>query len=158
MAKPRVGIAPTSLDIAYFAGIIDGEGSIMLMHHPAASGKHRWEYWAPRVTVSNTKRELMDWIIDRFGGAVTIGINRKPNQRDHLIWIARVADVRAILLAIRPFLVLKGRQADIVLSYISTHRLVGRRGHDKGLIEQRRTWAAEMKALNQRGRIQNATS
>jgi len=143
----------TETERAYLAGIIDGEGSIMLIHHPPyATSGHRWEYWVLRVSVANCDMRLIDWITDKFGGGFSTGINHRPNQRDAFMW--RIDNRRCIpiLQAVMPYLLLKRRQAEIALEFAETHRLVGRKGHPAEMIERRRLWAQEMKALNRRGR------
>lgn len=47
---------PTDVEIAYLAGIIDGEGSLGCYDI------------GPRLTISNNCKELMSWIRGRFGG------------------------------------------------------------------------------------------
>jgi len=46
---------------AYIAGIIDGEGSIMLTKF------HSNQFPAPCVTVASTSYELLEWIKNRTG-------------------------------------------------------------------------------------------
>jgi len=45
----------TELELAYLAGIIDGEGSIMLLKY------HKSEYPSPCISISSTDIELLEW-------------------------------------------------------------------------------------------------
>jgi hypothetical protein len=149
MAKPPLG----SGEWAYLAGVIDGEGSIMLRHHPPrAESKHRWEYWEPTMRVFNSDRRLMDWLTEHFGGGVSLARNNREQQKDCWIWSARTREIAELLTGLRPFLLLKAEQADVVLEYYATYRHMGRRGHPPALVERRREMAAMVKELNRRGK------
>lgn len=52
----------TEQDWAYFAGIIDGEGSIVL--HRDRRNSRVWG----EIQVYNTSEDLINWLLDRFGG------------------------------------------------------------------------------------------
>ena len=58
------------VQIAYLAGIIDGEGSIMLSKY------HHSEFPCPCISISSTDLELLEWIRDKIGAG---RINRKKN-------------------------------------------------------------------------------
>lgn len=58
------------LEIAYLAGIIDGEGSIMLSKY------HKSEYPSPCISISSTDLELLEWVKNKIGSG---RINRKKN-------------------------------------------------------------------------------
>jgi hypothetical protein len=58
------------VQIAYLAGIIDGEGSIMLSKY------HQSEFPCPCISISSTDLELLEWIRDKIGAG---RINRKKN-------------------------------------------------------------------------------
>lgn len=60
----------TNTEIAYLAGIIDGEGSIMLSKY------HHSEFPCPCISISSTDLELLDWVRDKIGSG---RINKKKN-------------------------------------------------------------------------------
>jgi hypothetical protein len=98
----------TNEEWAYLAGIVDGEGSIGLYIN---SNGHQ-----PTISVGQKREILIDWILERFPGTKVVlenyGIYRwTTSARKHLI---------PILEGIRPYLVMKGPQADIVLEYLAT--------------------------------------
>lgn len=60
----------TNTEIAYLAGIIDGEGSIMLSKY------HKSEYPSPCISISSTDLELLEWVKTKIR---TGRINKKKN-------------------------------------------------------------------------------
>jgi len=137
---------------AYLAGIIDGEGSIMLMHHKPEPGNRKWEHWQLRISISNTDIRLIHWLEARFpDSGHTTCRNVRNGQRSAFQWYAGSRKALPVLDAAFPYLVLKRRHAEIAYAYIATHKLVGRRGHPPETVSARRTLAEELKALNRRG-------
>ena len=143
----------TSEEWAYFAGILDGEGSIMLIHHFPRVGNNKYEFWQPTVRVSNTDERLIYWLQERFEGSHIFLRNNRPQQRDAWAWQARTAEISHILEGAMPYLILKWEQAEIVLEYCATHKYVGRRGHPPEMVARRRKMAERLKELNRRGRV-----
>jgi hypothetical protein len=62
------------LDAAYIAGLIDGEGTITL------SRKHRNEYRQLAVSISNTERVLLEYVLQTVGAGK---ITRKRIRQSH---------------------------------------------------------------------------
>jgi hypothetical protein len=62
------------LDAAYIAGLIDGEGTITL------SRKHRNEYRQLAVSISNTERVLLEYVLKTVGAGK---ITRKRISQSH---------------------------------------------------------------------------
>jgi hypothetical protein len=62
------------LDAAYIAGLIDGEGTITL------SRKHRNEYRQLAVSISNTERVLLEYVLQTVGAGK---ITRKRISQSH---------------------------------------------------------------------------
>jgi hypothetical protein len=96
---------------AYLAGILDGEGSIMLYK------THQNTHPAPVVSVTTTDRELADWLKDNFGGQI---VNQKIYQAHHKqAWVWKVTNQKAlaVLLLARAYMKIerKGRKADLLL-------------------------------------------
>jgi hypothetical protein len=100
-------------DLAYFAGIIDGEGCFCLHNH----GTHRF---GAQLQVGNTDPRLLEWIQSRFGGSVNM--ERRTNKAHKPVWrwIAHVDNLTELITAILPFLIVKRDQADLMLAYRRT--------------------------------------
>jgi hypothetical protein len=97
-----ISIPNSPVTLAYAAGIVDGEGTIGVVHQ---GGRRR-----PMVTVTvvNTSREVIDWFTSEFGGKVYLRNNPRFGSKQIYTWtIARLRDVQAFLQAIRPYLIIK---------------------------------------------------
>lgn len=137
---------------SYLAGIIDGEGCIMVIHHkPSSKSGHRWEYWTLRVSVCNTNKLLIDWILERCGGNFQISVSKIKTYKDTYTWRVDSKRAKPILELILPYLILKKDQALLALEMISTSKLVGCKGHARETIELRRSISIKIKSLNRRG-------
>lgn len=93
-------------DLAYFAGILDGEGCITII-----SSEERLRV---RMYVTNCGRGLMDWLVEKFGGRVYARI--ADSGKTVYSWVAQEASIGPILVAARPYLKVKHEQADIAIS------------------------------------------
>ena len=110
-------IEPLQTDLAWAAGIVDGEGSICLIkcHRQDEYGlRYGWDL---RVDVGNTDPRMLIRLRAIFGCG-GIGPNSKDNRPNRLPswgihWHGNNA--AEVLRLIRPFLVIKGEQADVAL-------------------------------------------
>ena len=144
-----------TLSAKYLAGFVDAEGSVRL-------AKVRPEGWnpqyGPRVSVCNTNRTVVEDIQRAFGGILTNQPARTLGWKDayQLVWIGR--RVEPLLLAIRPHLRIKRRQARILLQFIG-HRRKTRQGRvgrsfarlPDGVMAYREAIFVRMRKLNARG-------
>lgn len=108
---------------AWLAGLIDGEGSIMLVKRAYAkkqqSNKKHAHYRAI-VSICNTNYKLFDALTSNTGICRIYehrvnGPADRPRARRMWTWRMVATDIRHWLPLIRPFLVLKGEQADLLL-------------------------------------------
>jgi len=100
--------------LAYLAGIIDGEGCISFS---ISKGRIR-----PFVGVSNTKRELIETIRSWLRIRKTIRKARR-SVRHKYVWdiqITRYADVKALLEKVKPYLIIKKKQCDLMIKYCTS--------------------------------------
>ena len=133
-------------ELAYIAGIIDGEGSISIRKH----SNRNWYEYQLRVDVKLTDQEIPYWFQELFGGGVCfrapIG-NRKP------AWQWTITDIKAanFLSSVQPYLHIKSEHCKIVLEFQETKRHVGYRRSEVDVIIQEGAWA-KMALLNHRGK------
>lgn len=102
---------------AYFAGIVDGEGTISLNK---GGKKNRREQIVPSLSVFNTNEKLFKWIELVISSRVTHSRQRTRTKGHKQIYEWKTTScltVAQILGAILPFLVLKRRQAELVMEY-----------------------------------------
>lgn len=105
----------TSTELAYLAGIIDGEGSFSLKRRRDQSGM-----WPSQLCVGNTDMRLMDWLKSHFGGNFSIETRPNPKHKPVGRWTASAKDIAPIVQAVLPYLVIKKSQAELILAYRRT--------------------------------------
>lgn len=101
---------------AYLAGIIDGEGSIMLTRF------HRNEYHSPCVSIASTDLELLEWVKSTIGsGKITSKKNyNEEKHKDSYTYTIIYDDAIKLLKDIEPYLVIykkKSRAQHIISKY-----------------------------------------
>jgi hypothetical protein len=99
----------SNTDLAYLAGIIDGEGSIMQIFR---TRKH--PVWA--IKCNMTDRPIIEWL-HSFGGTFHIRPSRDPGRfKEQYEWdMHRQLDVQAMLTALLPYLRVKHDKAKAAL-------------------------------------------
>ncbi|MBS4803933.1 MAG: LAGLIDADG family homing endonuclease [Clostridium sp.] len=103
----------TETEKAYIAGIIDGEGSIMLQKI------HKNEHPAPCISIASTTLELLEWI-KKVVGKGTITKKKNYNleiHKDCYSYFLRRNDAISLLIDIHPYLVIdvKRKRAKLIL-------------------------------------------
>jgi len=151
-----VNSAWTEAELAYFAGILDGEGCFGISRcvkrgHPA---------YHTRVSVTNTSAQLMRWLLDHFGGAVCLRSKTQhsnPNAnplrwKPSFEWKCADKAVAEFLPLVLPYLVIKREQATLVIEYRKT---VLRKGGEKplpaGIVQHRDQLKSRLSLLNKKG-------
>lgn len=107
------------VDLVYLAAMIDGEGSISL-HKQRPKHRENWSWsYTVIVQITNTDRRLIDWLSDTFAGYVNFRSMREVNPRwkDRYGWFACSSYGYHVLKLARPYLKLKGEQADLVTEF-----------------------------------------
>lgn len=138
--------------------MIDGEGTIVL-----ATTQTRATIY-PRVAVTNTNLENIGRTRVLFRALtardVLPGVKRDDRQRPcFFVAVSARRDIEVVLKAVRPWLVGKRPQADVMLEYLETTApLIGTRssGHDTRerlrIRQKQREFVEKMRALNRRYR------
>lgn len=117
----------TETEKAYLAGIFDGEGTVGYYF------KGRSQYHAASVAIYNSDPRIMMWIKDRipFGAVVTNKVGK------HVAWAWMVTGKKPVyefLTTIRPYLIIKADQADLLISLLDAEQ--GICGKGKQLSEE----------------------
>lgn len=140
--RGRIATTLSSTQAAYLAGLIDGEGSIVLYM--------RRDVVAMRVMVSNTHRGVLDWIQSLTGVGQTF--NTRPEtalNKASFQWWCNADAAESVIKQIHPYLIIKKTQAELALE--TQERLRNPQ------LKADRLWQAEyrlrMKALNRRGPV-----
>lgn len=102
---------------SYFAGLIDGEGSLILRRN---KGQGQYSFM---VACGMVTPEPLKALQARFGGGMYVS-KGKNGLRDVYKWsIQNQAQALACMKAIRPWLMVKDRQADLLIKEIETRKV-----------------------------------
>lgn len=137
----------TELEVAYLAGIIDGEGTLTLAHR-RRNEERGWENIEPHLSISNTDPNLMQYL-SQLLGAPFYAAREKRNHKwkqSLIISISAFVELEALLSRVIPYLVVKRRRAEIMLA------LVRRRLARLPYTDEDRQMVREFRQLNRRGR------
>ncbi len=101
-------------DLAYAAGIIDGEGCIGIWRKLQ---QQRYLSYDMRVSVAMIEEWLPNWLCFAFGGSVTFHKSKQKNHSPQYQW--RVASNKALdfLLLVLPYLTIKKPQAELAIAF-----------------------------------------
>jgi hypothetical protein len=155
---------------AWLAALIDGEGSVMLNKRTVSERMQKIRRHARRnvhyratVSICNTNYDLMTALvsntgIDRVYQHRINGPKDRPRARASWTWRLAHDDSREWLPLIRPFLVLKGPQVDLLLEALNIKRQItpgnaGFHPSERGkLITRLGVIYATIRKLNTKGR------
>ena len=105
--------------LAYFAGLLDGEGCIWI--HSGQKGKHRGDFWQLRVSMVNTNPTPLIEAKELFGGSVTLthkgGDYGNIHWRPTFTWCVVAKVATRFLMQVLPFLVIKKQEAAEALAF-----------------------------------------
>jgi len=127
-------------ELAYFAGIVDGEGCFA-MH------RHTEDRFGAQLQIGNTDLLLMQWIQRHFDGSLNLEKRRNAKHQDVWRWTASASDLDRILQGLIPYLITKKRQAELFVAYRATmnqRATSGRRS--RGISHSTSRKSAEVKA------------
>lgn len=103
--------------LAFIAGVFEGEGSISISSLGGKSWNKRTDY-SLKVRISNTDRNLLDWIVDNYGGK----IYKSTTVNNKIVWAWSVHTQKAenFLNTMMPYLICKKERAKIALEFRRT--------------------------------------
>jgi hypothetical protein len=104
--------------IAYLAGIMDGEGSFYI-----GRDHRREKCFNSRLYVVNTDERLIKWLQENFTGLTYSRTSPKnPKWKMKYEWVARKSEILPICEAIYPFLICKREQAEVMIKFRETFK------------------------------------
>lgn len=151
-AKKNRPVGLPEVERAYAAGLIDGEGSIRMSQR----GKHggtafRVGQYTLMVEMTNTDKEMLEWLKERFGGTIAyLPESPKDNRRERWHW--RIASNLALycLDAVWPYIRTKRTQAKLGRRFQRYVQYTGTPATPKRQRLHERFYQ-EFRALNRRG-------
>lgn len=108
---------PDNSQDSYFAGILDGEGTVRVETNVKG---------IPRlvVYVSNTSRDLVEYLHDTFGGNIHLAKEQTTKHKACWRWVISGLASQACLKAAQPYCIVKKRHVLLGLAFLDT--VVGR--------------------------------
>jgi hypothetical protein len=136
----------TNERLAYLAGLLDGEGSILLI-----GGKDdiTASVSAISTTVPMMANTVQGWLVES-GWPFRLVTSRSENPKhksEYCVMCTEMETVRSFLKSIREYIILKRPQADIVLEFLSNRGIGKRVKYSHRDYELKRI----IKAMNKRG-------
>lgn len=147
LEQRRIAADVSLADIAYLAGVVDGEGSILVGFAKPRPANPLGSYQL-RLQVVNTNHALITWCQEKFGAHVSEQRSR-VRQAHHDRWKTGYAALwysgfaKETIRLIEPYLIIKRPHAHLALEYPTD-----KRHKDRELRE--RIYAA-LRALNKKG-------
>jgi hypothetical protein len=111
-------------ELGWAAGCVDGEGCISIRRE-AVSRSGRPQY-ALYLAVGNTDPRMPRKLHAMFGGSL-VHKNARQKQRPLFEWRVFATRAGKVLEVLRPYMVIKGEQADVAIAFAATIRRTG--GH-----------------------------
>lgn len=141
--------------LAYMAGIVDGEGCICMTKGRVNANSNKVCYKV-RLTVCSTSIVLLDWLVNNFGGNYVLKPIKKGMELKHskaYNWNIHCEKAGNLLSMILPYLVIKKKQAELVLAYRKIQELNVKSypGHFVVPVSLREEIFVLLKFLNKRG-------
>jgi hypothetical protein len=109
----------TKLELAYLAGLLDGEGCICFSKQKTPAGA---TVYTCQVSIANTSTRLRDWLSERLCGRIykktypVDGTKRVKARRQCYAWTISGNNLcRFFLKAVAPYLVIKRKQAELMM-------------------------------------------
>lgn len=120
----------TESEIAYIAGVIDGEGCLQ------AYLKN--DHLQLRVEVGSTCPELANWLREKVGGHVSSWQRRNKKERRIYLWRVHTGLAVPLLERLLPYLIIKKRQAELFLELADTRKTPKEGRHVAKHVHERR--------------------
>ncbi|MBA7574810.1 hypothetical protein ES708_16625 [subsurface metagenome] len=144
------------IDLAYAAGIVDGEGYIQIQRHKRSDYSAGYHYYMA-VAVVMVDPLVPIWLEQTFGGSLYNYERKEPNAQPYYRWTTGTKKAQWFLELILPYLKTKRAQAEIAIEFqkmktenrkVSYHRYNLK---PIALLEAESILAEKCRALNSKG-------
>ena len=161
MANPKR--QPTELELAYIAGIIDGEGCISVFESQWEAKRNTYERerdtrYRYKVIVKMVDPDAINLLMDVFGGSICMQQPKARARFPQFAWTVSEKRAAACLKLCLPYLRIKKHRAELLLQLSDLISKCSRRGRGYHVPEQekesRRELIQVIKNENQRTHLQ----
>jgi branched-subunit amino acid transport protein AzlD len=157
--EPRVqsGVRTlTEIEAAWLAGVVDGEGSILIGRIAPKRGHYRRGfYYRANLEIANSNELFLRRVLELIGkGSVALNKEKNPRWKDKWQYTGTSNVLKIILPQVLPYLVVKKKVAEKMLEYLAfvdANPIDGPMQVPIGFDEKRDTLYLEIKKLNKRG-------
>lgn len=149
----------TQEQLAYLAGIIDGEGCFYTGRIKQGRYGSGYQYHTV-IKIDNTSEELIEWLKATFGGGREYVWHKlkNPNWKPIYVWYASGKMLEYICKSIYPYLIIKKKQCELMLQFRATVKNRGSKVVEPEVLELRQSIIDQMHALNSRGPSHNQST
>ena len=148
----------TEAELAYLAGLVDGEGCFYIGHVKTRSKPTGLPYYNYHslLKISNNCKEVLEWVYNTFGGRTTLFNKKTKDHTRNFItydWYATGYLVRDLTILLLPYLIIKKAQAEVMIKMRNTFPESGSRGPcqpNADILELRAKLCTQMHRLNSR--------
>jgi hypothetical protein len=113
------------VDLAYMAGLVDGEGCFFMAKLPKKEGDgYVTEHYRGLLKIDNTDIRLLDWVDSVFSGtasARTRSTSSRKFEREVFNWTATGDRLLDLCEQILPYLVIKKEQCILMIKFRKTY-------------------------------------
>lgn len=137
----------------WLAGFVDGEGSIGLAREADKRKGRDYCYYRPMLQIANCDKDALDLIHGMTGeGQIVHVAGRTPKHREQWRYtLRRRGALLDVLTKLRPHLIVKARQADLVMLFLRSREVTWARGWYKPTTEGNHNLYRQLREANARG-------
>ncbi len=147
----------TISQMAYLAGIVDGEGSIYIGNF-SCNPKTGTLHYQTNMEVTNTDENLIHWLMNNIGGRRTTYTPKqtpKNSRRTVYRWMVSGDELTHLCNLLLPYLIIKKRQCEIMIEMRKTFQKTGTQKGKRGIqpvdeetLRLRKIYFDEMRSLH----------
>ena len=145
----------TNEQLAYFAGLLDGEGCLRIGTFKNSNSDLRYRAF---LQIAMTDRNAINWLSETISNGIYIDKKRKnPISKWCYCWVVNIREGEELLKRALPYLIVKKKQALRFIEFAQTldWKRTRREPVPNVILNKRKKLYLEMKALNGKGRKKN---
>ena len=132
----------------YTAGILDGEGSIMIIKSRNPTARRGYTYQL-KVVVVNTNEWLCRWLQMQYVGTIQYKKSKRPQEKDIYEWRIVSTQAKRFLEYIIPYLIIKRAQAEVAIRFQTGRKRGTPRTEEQDTVDEAERII--MRSLNSKG-------
>jgi excisionase family DNA binding protein len=118
----------SQVNLAYIAGLFDGEGSISITH------RKQWNYFYLGITISNTYLPVVERVQQLLGGSIGGKRYKNPKYKIGYWWRIDCRQAGQVLEMLLPYLIIKRQKAIVAIKFQNSIRINTTQGRNGRLL------------------------